>query len=201
MFFGPDAGQWKELKPEISVGMDSAEEQKLLTAAKAAKDELKAFLLSSLQMQHVVVLAGSGTSLGPVTKGPSMWALWDYCVNANPGTGDATRTMTDDAKKVIADIGYDFTVEKDNIETLLSRCEAFLQIRDNADVAKFVTASKKVILEKCSKFIDPKDENQLAAHRTFLHRLSRRLVKWNSRRHLRQITISVSRLRQDGRAW
>lgn len=177
MFFGPDSGQWKELKPEISAGMDPAEEQKLLTAAKTAKDELKAFLLSSLQMQHVVVLAGSGTSLGPVTKGPSMWALWDYCVNANPGTGDAARTMTDEAKKVIADIGYDITAEKDNIEALLSRCEAFLQVKDNPDVAKFITGSKKVILEKCSEFIVPKDENQLAAHRTFLHRLSRRRVR------------------------
>lgn len=177
MFFGPDSGQWKELKPEISAGMDPAEEQKLLTAAKTAKDELKAFLLSSLQMQHVVVLAGSGTSLGPVTKGPSMWALWDYCVNANPGTGDASRTMTDEAKKVIADIGYDIAAEKDNIEALLSRCEAFLQVKDNPDVAKFITASKKVILEKCSEFIVPKDENQLAAHRTFLHRLSRRRVR------------------------
>ncbi len=177
MFFGPDSGQWKELKPEISAGMDPAEEQKLLTAAKTAKEELKAFLLSSLQMQHVVVLAGSGTSLGPVTKGPSMWALWDYCVNANPGTGDAARTMTDEAKKVIADIGYDIAAEKDNIEALLSRCEAFLQVKDNPDVAKFITASKKVILEKCSEFIVPKDENQLAAHRTFLHRLSRRRVR------------------------
>lgn len=177
MFFGPESGQWKDLKPEITAGMEPAEEQKLVTGAKAARDELKGFLLSSLQMQHVVVLAGSGTSLGPVTKGPSMWALWDYCVNSNPGTGDAARTMTDEAKKVIADIGYNIAAEKDNIEALLSRCEAFLQVKDNTDVAKFITASKKVILEKCSEFIVPEDENQLAAHRTFLHRLSRRRVR------------------------
>lgn len=177
MFYGPDTGTWKELKPDVPAGTDPTEEQKILAAAKAAKDELKTFLLSSLQMQHVVVLAGSGTSLGPITKGPSMWTLWDYCVNANPGSGTAARTVKPEAAKVIADIGYDVAVEKENIEALLSRCEAFLQVKKSSEVAAFITASKKVILEKCSAFIDPGDANQLAAHRTFLHRLSRRRVR------------------------
>jgi hypothetical protein len=177
MFFGPDAGAWKDLKANVPAGTDPMEEQKIVAAAKAAKDELKTFLLSSLQMQHVVVLTGSGTSLGPVTKGPSMWTLWDYCVNSNPGTGTAARTLTAKAAKVIADIGYDIAAEKENIEALLSRCEAFLQVKDNKDVSDYITASKKVILEKCSAFIDPADANQLAAHRTFLHRLSRRRVR------------------------
>ena len=75
--FRADSEGWKKLKPDVPPGTDSADEQKLIAAAKAAKEELKTFLLSSLQMQHVVVLAGSGTSLGPITKGPSMWALSD----------------------------------------------------------------------------------------------------------------------------
>lgn len=177
MFFGPDEADWKPLKPDIPAGTDPAEEQKILAAAKAAKEELKNLLLSSLQMQHVVVLAGSGTSLGSITKGPSMWMLWDYCVNANPGTGATTRTVSPAAAKVITEIGYDTAAEKENIEALLSRCEAYLQVKTSAEVTKFVTESKKVILEKCSEFIDPADANQLAAHRTFLHRLSRRRVR------------------------
>lgn len=177
MFFSPDTAMWKELKPEIAACVDPAEEQKLISAAKAAAEELKTFLLSSLQMQHVVVLAGSGTSLGDVAKGPSMWALWDFCVNSNPGTGDAKRTESAEAKKVIAEVGYDVTAEKENIEALLSRCEAFLQIKVSIGVATFITASKKVILDKCSGFLDPTDEKQLSAHRTFLHRLSRRRVR------------------------
>jgi hypothetical protein len=177
MFFGSDSEAWKELKPDIPAVTDSAEEQKIIAAAKTAKEELKNFLLSSLQMQHVVVLAGSGTSLGPVTKGPSMWTLWDYCVNATPETETAARTVSQAAAKVIAEIGYDVDAEKENIEALLSRCEAYLQVKSSADVTTFITESKKVILEKCSKFIDPTDTNQLAAHRTFLHRLSRRRVR------------------------
>ena len=177
MFFGPDSATWKDLKPDIPVGTDPAEELKLIAAAKTAKDELKTFLLSSLQMQHVVVLAGSGTSLGPVTKGPSMWALWDYCVNSNPGSESEKRTVSSAAAKVIAEIGYDITVEKENIEALLSLCDAYLQVKGSVDVTAFITASKKVILDKCSQFINPADTNQLAAHRTFLHRLSRRRVR------------------------
>ncbi|CAH1905365.1 SIR2_2 domain-containing protein [Candidatus Nitrotoga sp. HW29] len=177
MFFGPDSLTWKELRPEIGPGVTPEEEQKLVAAAKAAKEELKTLLLSSLQMQHVVVVAGSGTSLGPVTKGPSMWALWDYCVNSNPGTGGEARTVAQAAAKVIAEVGYDVEIEKENIEALLSRCEAFLQVKESANVTKFITASKKVILDKCSEFLAPADEKQLAAHRTFLHRLSRRRVR------------------------
>jgi hypothetical protein len=174
MFLGPDAAAWKELKPDVPAGIDPAERQKITAAAMAAKDELRNILLSSLQMQHVVVLAGSGTSLGPITNGPSMWTLWDYCVNANPGSGASARTISPTAAKVIAEIAYDIAAERENIESLLSRCEAYLQVKASADVATFITESKKVILEKCSEFIDPADSNQLSAHRTFLHRLSRR---------------------------
>ena len=177
MFFGPDAASWKELKLDFSATDGQPQAQNLASAANAARDELKAILLSSLQMQHVVVLAGSGTSLGPVTNGPSMSTLWDYCVNINPGAGEAKRTVAPKAAKVIADIGYTIADEGENIEALLSRCEAYLQIVESADVAVFITAAKKVIVDKCSEFLDPTDEQQLAAHRTFLHRLSRRRVR------------------------
>jgi hypothetical protein len=106
-----------------------------------------------------------------------MWSLWDYCVNSNPGLSSDDRFLTDEAKKVIAVIGYDIANEKENIEALLSRCEAYLQVKDDKDVAEFIRESKKVILEKCSEFINPTDSSQWVAHRTFLHRLSRRRVR------------------------
>jgi hypothetical protein len=174
MFLAPGSEVWKQLKPEFTAGNNTTEQQTILAAA---KDELKTFLLSSLQMQHVVVLAGSGTSLGPVTKGPSMWTLWDYCVNSNPGTELEQRIVSPAAAKVIAEIEYDVASEKENIEALLSRCEAYLQVKSSADVTRFLNSSKQVILKKCSEFIEPGDVNQLAAHRTFLHRLSRRRVR------------------------
>ena len=174
MFFVAETAMWKELKPIIP---DGTEPEKIMAAAKAASNELKTYLLSSLQMQHVVVLAGSGTSLGPTTKGPSMWALWDYCVNANAGSNKAPRKVSPAAENVIHEIGYDVAVDKENIEALLSRCEAYLQVKECEEVRTFVKHSKEVILTKCSEFIDPADTVQLAAHRTFLHKLSRRRVR------------------------
>jgi len=69
-FKAPASTEWRDLQPG---GAD--EEQK--TKAMAARDALKDTLLGSLQMQQVVVLAGSGTSLGPV-GGPSVdCRYWD----------------------------------------------------------------------------------------------------------------------------
>ena len=177
MFFGVEADKWRELKPDVPVNADATEKEKIVAEAKEAKDELKNLLLSSLQMQHVAVLAGSGTSLGPITKGPSMWALWDFCVNENPNSGSDDRVIKTLAASVIKEIGYKLDIEKENIEALLSRCEAYLQVEPSFDVECFISDSKEIILDKCSTFIDSADADQLAAHRTFLHRLSRRRVR------------------------
>ncbi len=175
-FFGPARNSWRELDLSMTDG-DDEEKKSRQALAKIAKDELKSLLLSSLQMQHVVVLAGSGTSLGGTTKGPSMWNLWDYCVNKSPGNANEAHQMSDAANAVVNKIRFDSAIEKDNIEALLSRCEAYLQINVDEEVSAFLSNSKKVILEKCSEFLDPTNEAQLAAHRTFLHRLSRRRVR------------------------
>lgn len=176
-FFGPETGGWRDLTPFVPEEATDEERKKAAADARAAREELKATLLSSLQMQHIAVLAGSGTSRGVAAKGPSMWDLWDYCVNENPGSGDAERKSKAEAAKVIADVGFDLASEKENIEALLSRCEAFTQINSNKVVTDFITNSKKVILERCSAFLDPRNLDQLSAHRTFLHRLSRRRAR------------------------
>lgn len=107
-----------------------------------------------------------------------MWNLWDHCVNSNPDSGPVKRTKTTTASKIIAAVLYDEAKEGENIEALLSQCEAFLQLKPgDPDVQKFVDDSKKIILDKCSKFIDSTNPEQLKPHRTFLHRMSRRRVR------------------------
>lgn len=177
MFFGSGFTAWKHLAPRLKEGASDEDKLKESSRVKAAQEELKQVLLTSLQMQHVVVLAGSGTSLGP-TKGPSMWNLWDYCVNSNPGTHKDERTPTEKAAAVIAKVEYKVVPSKENIEELLSLCEAYLQVHASETlVEEFLTESKKTILNKCTEFIDPTNEKQLEAHRTFVHRLSRRRVR------------------------
>lgn len=142
LFFSPESGAWKSLRPDVTGEADDAKRQQVLSEAAAAREELKAVLLSSLQMQHVVALAGSGTSLGEI-NGPSMWTLWDHCVNSNPDTGKDERKPTEQANAVIAEIGYETAVEQENIEALLSRCDAYLQIK-KASRSRNLSPSQRV---------------------------------------------------------
>jgi hypothetical protein len=152
----------------------AAEKARVAKAKKALHDQL----LASLQMQHLVVLAGSGTSLGPSTGGPSMRGLWDHCVTNDPAPGSDTRTEKPAATKVIKDVGYDKATHGENIEALLSQCDAYLQYKPTeTDVRTFVKESKATILEKCSEFIDPLKPSQLDTHCEFLHKMSRRRVR------------------------
>lgn len=92
-----------------------------------------------------------------------MLDLWQSAIGENP---------TDKAKATAKKVNHD--LEDQNIEAFLSRVESYLQVKDDTDVGKFLDASKKVILDKCSDFLDPR---KLGPHKTFLHRLSRRRVR------------------------
>jgi hypothetical protein len=156
-FKAPSADEWSALPVD-----GQTEDQQEQT--KAARDALKETLLTSLQMQHIVVLAGSGTSRGLV-GGPSMQDLWDASIGKS-SSQDATAT----AEKV----NYDLKTQTPNIEEFLSKAEAYLQVKDDTNVQCFVNACKKIILEKCSSFLNI---GKLETHKTFLHRLSRRRVR------------------------
>lgn len=173
LFFNSETGTWKALKPDISNVSDEAKKQQILSDAADARDELRGMLLSSLQMQHLVALAGSGTSLGSI-NGPSMQTLWNSCVRS--GSNEGTK-LTALAQAVMSEIDYEITDENSNIESLLSRCEAYLQVKKSIDVENFVSNSKAIILEKCTAFLDDAEDSILTSHRTFLHRLSRRRVR------------------------
>lgn len=131
---------------------------------------LSDILLSAIQMQNVVILSGSGTSLGE-SGGPSMKDLWDYCTKVNS-------QYSEDATKIFDLIGYDYSNENlTNIEELLSICESYLQIttsKDRESVAAFVKKCKGIILEKC-RF--NKTQEFLETHIRFLHKLSRRRIR------------------------
>lgn len=151
-FKAAGSSEWRSLTVEDGNDKDTQKE------ARAASEELKDMLLASLQMQHVVVLAGLGCSLA--AGGPSMEELWHAAIGDSP---------TDKAEKVAASIKYDLADK--NIEALLSKCEALLQVKPNRNVRKLLSESKQIILNRCSWSPAPE---KLAGHKTFLHRLSRR---------------------------
>lgn len=153
-FRAPHASKWRALT-EVEGAENSQAE------VREARGDLKNMLLASLQMQHLVVLAGSGCSLS--AGGPSMLDLWNGAVGQKP---------TEAARLNAAKVNHDLS--DNNIEAFLSRIEAFLQVNEDAEVAEFLNASKCVILDKCSEFLHV---DKLEAHKTFLRRLSRRRVR------------------------
>lgn len=153
-FKAPREVEWRLLETKF----DDGDQQR---RARNNQEELRNMLLGSLQMQHVVVLAGSGCSL--TAGAPSMSDLWDAVVG---------KPATEKAKTAATTVNHDITTE--NIEALLSRIEASLQLNEEVALREFLNDSKRIILQQCSDFLD---EEKLAAHRRFLHRLSRRRVR------------------------
>lgn len=160
-FLAPNNATWMEIETEN-------EEEEKKTACAQNKKALNDLLLSSMQMQNIMVLAGSGTSLGEA-GGPSMDDLWKICTKEKGGYPEST-------SNIFKIIGYDISDEKKvNIEELLSLCEAFLQIsKNNKEVNDFIEHCKAKILESCN-FKTTGDE--LNGHKTFIHRLSRRRAR------------------------
>lgn len=130
--------------------------------------EIRGKLKSALQMPNIMVLAGSGTSLGNIVKGPRMWDLWEACT---------THGMLAIAHDCFAESQFDSSIESNqNIEVCLSHCEAYLQVGGTKEKTKlFIKRCKELILEKCH-FIEDKDV-QLVGHKEFIRKLARRKSK------------------------
>src|SRR5690625_2936458 len=159
-FKGPKDEHWRPVKDADDARLQEQE-----------GPSLDSVLLSSLQMHHVAVLAGSGCSVS--VGGPSMTDLWKKSTGATT-TGhwdspDFERT------KVIAD-KVNHSMADSNIETLLSKLESYLYLKDDDEVARFLRDTKDIILTECSSFLSD-EAHALSAHRTFLHKLSRRRVR------------------------
>ena len=138
----------------------------------SVSEAFRSQLLASLQMRNLVVLAGSGTSLGSA-GGPSMGDLWKSCLECDADSGQPSGS----SKEVLAEVGYIVGQQDKNIETLLSRCDAYDQLHPSETIRDFVRRAKQTILTECSDFLSVSSEEQLAAHSTFLHRMSRRRAR------------------------
>ncbi len=124
-------------------------------------EKFRNMLISSLQMQHIVVLAGSGCSI--FAGGPSMRKLWDIAI------GKENNKM---AMRISKRVHHN--LNDPNIELFLSKIEAYLQVNEIKTYRNYLNSCKGVILNECSAFID---SGNLSAHKTFLHRLSRRRAR------------------------
>ncbi|MFN2995714.1 SIR2 family protein [Serratia plymuthica] len=144
------------------------------------------FINKVMDVENLIVLAGSGTSLtfnkeNEERVAPSMWDLWEACRKSN----------IDLFKKILDIIEYDKAQvvrnvdgsAKQDIELLLSLCDSNLSIGrltpdDLANVSAFMRGAKKVILEETS-FTDKVDMDSWSPHNKFINILGRRSIKQN----------------------
>lgn len=160
LFFRLPGSTWKALDNSVASALEQQDGE-----ATHLRQPLADYLLSSLQMQNLVVLAGSGTSYD--ADGPSMAKLWAEC------TKDSDEH---DIADLLRDTGYEFTPQPEkNIEELLSRCDAVLQILDHAAISSFKKHAISTILAHCKAA--GADISKLHAHITFLRRLARRRAR------------------------
>lgn len=127
-------------------------------------ERLSAFLLTSLQMQHLSVLAGSGTSFA--VGGPTMDHLWTQCVPDNKATA-----------AVLKRLRYGLLAGERNIEELLSRCDAHLQVNSSdTRILRFRNRAIGTILRLCRDVGAP-EGHDMGPHKEFLRRLARRRAR------------------------
>ena len=153
----PGWTEWRCIEPR-RCGDDQSSDH-----ARRASEELGTYLLASLQMQNLLVLSGLGTSR--YVDGPDMSELWTACVPNEP-----------ELASVFERLHYGQSEDEHNIETLLSRCDAWLQVRtDDEDVRKFRSEAVAKILELCRR--PGASSKPLDAHRELLRRLARRRAR------------------------
>ena len=163
-FRKPGTETWEPLKMSsvVSNGEDNNTTKDCQKAGQA-NEELKTILLQSLQMQHLVVLAGSGCSYD--AGGPTMGKLWNSIVENN-------QTQAQSVARIVK---YNIDTSK-NIEAFLSQIEGanFLQ---EPKINSFLNNAKEIILRETTSFLLEDSKEKLKAHETFLHRLSRRRIR------------------------
>ena len=153
---------------------------------KDENDGLKAFfrfINKILDIDNLVILAGSGTSLTfnkpkvnpPIA--PSMWHLWEYCRLADIKLFDLTLQATNynDLQSLKEADG----TAKPDIELLLSLCDSALAVGNlsntrKTQVTKFLEKAKKIILDK-TNFTDLIQDNvEWTSHDKFIRAVGRR---------------------------
>jgi hypothetical protein len=159
---GSATPSWRELNPETPADATPEAQKKVQQDADAARKELAEYLHAVLTTSNLIVLVGSGASLGKV-GGPSMQDLWNEASRLPNFKAAAAAVKHFDGDEWI--------------ENLMSRCQMGKQFLDGTAataVSAFLSAAEKMIWTACSGFLAKAD---LGAHQTFLRRMARRRLR------------------------
>lgn len=149
-----------------AVTADRSADDETRAAATAVDTALGEELRHILNAETLVVLAGSGTSLGieqidGSKMAPSMSALWD----------DVSRLTAFAA--VSGSLNADLVASK-NLEHVLSDAQARQSVGPDPNLEEFIAAAESVVLARCS-FVN--SDTNVNAHEMFLRKVARRSVR------------------------
>jgi hypothetical protein len=161
---GPFAPAWQP------IATDAGEDETARAAREKTESSLRDELGLIVNAEHLVVLAGSGTSFN-VTLGkdapedalraPSLSELWD-AVEALPAFESAKDKIRPE------------TVATRNLELILSEAVSRLALGEDAELVAFVQAAESVVWGRCS-FVG--NHSDLTTHELFLRKVARRSTR------------------------
>lgn len=143
--------------------------------ADRAKAEVQRAMSELFHCDHLIVLAGLGTSMGVAPafdNGPTAPSMWDLWQRVEAETDAQSNGLNFNFQSLLGFIGH--PAADTNIEALLSRCrlaQAFYTGDDNTRIARFVDLAEREIVD-ATRFVSV--DHPLQTHQQFLRRLARR---------------------------
>lgn len=142
-----------------------------MAEAARAKEQLETILSAILLSENLVILTGLGTSLcikdaAGNSIAPTMPDLWSHTRKSTPDF-DALLTKVRQPKDPSG-------AWKEDIETLLSRCQMSLELEDDAVIRSFIASTESLIVKRCSFLGLVPSGSGLPIHESFLRKIARR---------------------------
>lgn len=147
---------------------DAADDDEAKASRQSVEIALRDELGAVVNAEHLIVLAGSGTSFsvkrkpgGDTKAAPGMGDLWQ-AVKALPSFETVEGKIRPE------------TLASENLEHVLSEAASRLAFETDADLQTFVDAAEAVVWERCS-FVD--DDSDVTTHELFLRKVARRSTR------------------------
>jgi hypothetical protein len=149
----------------------SAGDPTAMEEAKRAKQQLESILSSILLSENLIILTGLGTSLcikdaANNSIAPTMSDIWKLVEKA-----------TKDFDTILSNVHHPKDasgVWRQDIETLLSRCQMSIELQDDSVIRAFVAVAEDIIVKSCSFLDHLPPGSGLPIHESFLRKLARR---------------------------
>jgi hypothetical protein len=149
----------------------AAGEPTAMAEAARAKEQMETILSAILLAENLVILTGLGTSLcikdaAGNSIAPTMPDLWTHTMKSTPDF-DAILNKVRHPKEPSG-------AWKEDIETLLSRCQMSLELENDAVIKNFITTTESLIVKRCSFLGLLPSGSGLPVHESFLRKIARR---------------------------